>query len=221
MTTSALLHGSTEGGERASTMARLKADTAPHHERAERALLALMPMDRPDIVSYTNALVRMATWYRPMEASVERISVPLAAVGLSVSERRKMPLLDADLVALGVGARVGETALVPLLETLPRALGCLYVLEGATLGGQIVVRQLAAPLGLTASCGASFFASYGPRVGAMWRGFGEVVEEVVVGGEGESGKCDAVVEAAQEVFDSLSVWLEGGVLIAGDPDGSL
>jgi len=52
-------------------------------------------------------------------------------------KRRKLPLLQRDLVALGTGA--GQVMRLPRCEALPdcadssAAFGCVYVLEGATL----------------------------------------------------------------------------------------
>ncbi len=50
------------------------------------------------------------------------------------------------------------------------ALGCLYVLEGATLGGQVISRHLA-KLGIGPENGGRFFNGYGARTGEMWKSF--------------------------------------------------
>jgi len=55
--------------------------------------------------------------------------------------------------------------------TLPAALGTLYVTEGATLGGQLISRQLERHLGLCDGRGYAFFQSYGSGIGVMWRRF--------------------------------------------------
>jgi heme oxygenase len=45
---------------------------------------------------------------------------------------------------------------LPDIEDWPRMLGCLYVLEGATLGGQIISRHLQRTLHIDAINGAAF-----------------------------------------------------------------
>jgi heme oxygenase len=50
------------------------------------------------------------------------------------------------------------------------AVGCLYVLEGATLGGQFISRHLAT-LGIGPANGGLFFHGYGAKTGEMWKSF--------------------------------------------------
>ena len=57
------------------------------------------------------------------------------------------------------------------LNNAAKALGCLYVLEGATLGGVLIARHVRASLGFDGDAGSAFYLGYGPRTGAMWRGF--------------------------------------------------
>ena len=60
---------------------------------------------------------------------------------------------------------------LPPLADPSHLFGCLYVLEGATLGGQIVARHLQASLGLTPETGASYFSGYGVQTGVQWKAF--------------------------------------------------
>src|SRR3954468_11281981 len=127
----------------------LKARTRSHHERAESALPLMddgLTLDR-----YRGTLAAFLGVYLPME---ERLGALHAwdALGFDFEGRRKAGLIDRDLLALGMSA--AEIALAPLcpdlprVDTLPRALGALYVMEGATLGGQVVRRRLGRTLGL-------------------------------------------------------------------------
>ena len=49
------------------------------------------------------------------------------------------------------------------------------MVEGATLGGQLLRRHLAPRLALTPERGLAYFAAYGDAVGPMWRAFGAAV----------------------------------------------
>jgi heme oxygenase len=95
---------------------------------------------------------------------------------------------------------------LPLLEPPSRALGSLYVLEGATLGGQIISRHLQATLGLNQKRGAAFFNGYGSENGQMWREFGKTLTEST------ETKADPsqVLKGAEETFRSLEIWFMGG-----------
>ncbi len=103
----------------------------------------------------------------------ERVLFPrLAAIGdLDYQGRLKLPSLREDLKALGVSARElprsGPPA--PVTGDTAEALGFAYVLEGATLGGRVIMKRLAAAGSPTA--GTSFFDVYGNAAGARWKRF--------------------------------------------------
>ena len=87
---------------------------------------------------------------------------------------------------------------------MSQALGCLYVLEGATLGGQIISRQLEERLAIDAGHGGRFFASYGAAVGEMWQAFGEILVAHARGLE-----CgDAIVASGCATFDAFGRWFQ-------------
>jgi heme oxygenase len=78
----------------------------------------------------------------------------------------------------------------------------MYVLEGATLGGQILLPHVR-PLLEGNGGGARFFASYGDRVGAMWLAFHDRLETL-----DRSELARAVVTtSACLTFESLDRWL--------------
>ena len=123
----------------------------------------------------------------------------LKAAGFDYDERRKLPSLDADAKVLGLddGDTFNE---LPDVSSLPRAFGSIYVIEGSTLGGQVISRHLKEHLGLTPENGGSFFASYGPMVGPMWTQFGLAVTAFAANGAND----EEIVEAAKQTFDSIN-----------------
>lgn len=137
----------------------------------------------------------------------------VASLALDLDRRRKLALLDRDLRALGLDE--GALAEIPVASgaAVPRAvgeaLGCLYVLEGATLGGQIISRRLAG-LGVTPAAGGAYFHGYGSDTGAMWR-------ELVVLLDESSRALDAeqaIVAFARETFAALHGWLREREVLA-------
>ena len=182
----------------------LKARTRPHHERAEAALPLMddgLTLDR-----YRDTLAALLGVYLPLE---ERLAALHAwdKLGFDFERRRKAPLIDRDLIALGWSA--SEIELVPLcpelppVDTLPRALGALYVMEGATLGGQVIRRRLARTLGLDARDGVAFFSSYDDGVGPMWKEFQALVTRTVA----THDEMDSMVASAAATFDALTSWI--------------
>lgn len=183
----------------------LRHGTQAHHARAE-ARLPLMD-EALTVERYRQMLARLLGFYAPLEQRLA--GADWSRLALDPERRRKWPLLAADLRALGLtDARIaGLPRCVDLPEArrLPDALGCLYVLEGATLGGQLVRRHVAARLGLGPHNGCAFFAAYGDAVGPMWREYQQRLAILVDGGD---VAADEVVDAARRTFDALTRWLE-------------
>ena len=189
----------------AAILARLKRETAEQHARVE----AMLPLLDAGLTrdAYRRVLAAFYGYHRPLEPALW--SAPgLDALGLHAAERRKVPLLERDLRALGLDeaalAALPDCARLPDVGTLPQAVGCLYVLEGATLGGRVIERRLARTLGVNAARGGAFFASYGERVGPMWAAY----RAAAVRYAEEGGDEDAAVAAAVDTFASLARWLE-------------
>ena len=91
---------------------------------------------------------------------------------------------------------------LPTLDGLSAALGCWYVLEGASLGGQIISRQVRASLGMTGETGARFFQGYAERTGEMWKRFRAVLTAWVVTPEEQ----ERSIRAALGTFRTLRRW---------------
>lgn len=166
-----------------------------------------MPFDAPnfDIAAYRQLLVAFHGFYRPLE---EQLAAPVTAIpDLQWDRRIKLPSLALDLQALGLtGAEIESLPMcqrLPAVQTLPRALGCLYVLEGSTLGGQVVQRLLSERLGAPVADALSFFRSYGRDVGVRWRGFLGCLE----GLQDDCGAAEAE-RGALDTFGALETWLE-------------
>ncbi len=148
-------------------LSRLRAETRAAHEALEADLdifrhLASDPGRR-----------RLTRLFHGLHAGAEAVLAPwLAAVpGLDYERRRRGPVLDRDL------AHFGEPAPAPCPMPKPasraEALGLLYVLEGSTLGGQVIRKRLQRQ-GQTLD-GVSFLDPYGAETGPRWKSFLEVL----------------------------------------------
>ena len=83
----------------------------------------------------------------------------------------------------------------------------LYVLEGATLGGQVICRQLGPRLNLSADAGLSFYASYGELVGPRWKTFCALLTERAEGDPDPEAFTAAAALAAQQMFRAFGRWV--------------
>ena len=98
---------------------------------------------------------------------------------------------------------------VPRLETVARGLGALYVIEGSTLGGQIILRALQPHLGISSDNGGRFYASYGTQISAMWRSYISALENA-----GRSLRLANDIElGALETFDAFERWFSSQLAV--------
>jgi heme oxygenase len=183
-------------------MLALKQATRSAHHRIELAL----PFFDAGLTRarYIRVLQALYGFYAPVERLCE-LAVGPSEAPLELRTRRKIPLLDADLAVLGQPRRdlaaLPSCRLLPTVTLASQALGVLYVLEGATLGGQIIARRLHELLGIDALGGAAFFASYGDRTREMWRRFAAQVERA------PGFDLAAALGAAVQTFETLEGWL--------------
>ncbi|MBB6097633.1 heme oxygenase [Deinobacterium chartae] len=177
-------------------LTRLKKHTENVHGRVEQRLPLMDPSLSLD--QYVRVLEAMYGFYRPLEAQL-RVLLPASG---EFGRRSKLAWLVQDLQALGRGLPVALAG-KPVLEGRAQAWGALYVLEGATLGGQLISRHLQRCLGLERGCGAAFFCSYGDQVGPMWKTFRQALEAYAE----QSGAEPEILAGAGQTFEALEGWL--------------
>jgi heme oxygenase len=155
----------------------LRTLTAHAHARAEHAVMrALTPLGYERYASY---LERVLALYAPLE---ERLwSAPaLRDLLRDTDQRRKTPWLLEDLAALGRAPVLdGRAPELPALASPLEQLGAAYVVEGATLGGSVLLARLRGS-GLLLDRnrgGARFLSGYGPETGARWHAFRSALRE--------------------------------------------
>ena len=176
----------------------LKAATAGHHARVEALMPTLDALATPQ--GYAAALRALHAFHAAWEPAVWR-APGLDGAGLDEVGRRKLPLLERDLRALGIAPCAARPP-APRVPDAAAALGALYVLEGATLGGRVIHRHVAGPLGLTPERGGAYYHGYGAATGARWKELGDVVARHAAA-HGEAG----VVDGAVACFAALEAWL--------------
>lgn len=182
----------------------LRERTATLHARVETALD--LPSWAADVRSYGRLLTRLLGFYAPMEGRLS--SFDWTSVKIDFEQRRKVPLLAADLRALGCDS--GEISAAPECERLPplpslaAAFGALYVLEGATLGGQLISKHISDSLRIGPINGGSFHGAYGQNTSARWREFRAAANAHC---DEDVDRTDAALAAAVATFEAFDLWL--------------
>jgi len=185
-------------------LAKLKEQTAEQHQRLEGKLNILARLNSAQ--GYKSLLKQFYGFYRPLEMHLGSVMCPPGFLA-NFTARRKTPLLEKDLLFLDLPERelraLPQCQKLPTVESEAQAFGCLYVLEGATLGGQIISKYVADKLGYERERGATFFKSYGAEVRAMWCAFCQALREYATAHDAD----DEVVAAAVDTFDKFDQWL--------------
>jgi heme oxygenase (biliverdin-IX-beta and delta-forming) len=179
--------------------ARLRTATGPAHQALETSLdwqarVATLP-------GYRDLLGRLYGFHAVWE--------PAIATGLAdeafLAPRRRLALLAADLAHLGLPS--ASVAALPrpsdlILADPAAAMGALYVLEGSTLGGQLIGRHIAALHGFSGD-GLAYYRAHGPAAGAMWTAFRQRLEPF----GGDPAAEAALTGAAVATFAAMRAWL--------------
>jgi heme oxygenase len=153
---------------------------------------------------YIALLKNFLALYEGWETRLREFAPQFQSLGIALAPRLRCPRLRQDLTA------VNETPLAPapahFLPPIPNfaaAMGSLYVLEGSTLGGQVLTRHFAESLQIDPSA-LNFFRSHGPEVGRMWKSFCSALDQF--GNTASNAEQGAAAEAAAQGFTSLMRW---------------
>lgn len=185
---------------------RLRTDTAEAHRQIENNDYARSMMNQSMTLSqYTEYLKLFYGFLRPLEQHAISSGLP-QQLGLDMDIRGKTALLEQDLLHFGVTREQLDT--LPLCDRLPdistpaRLIGSMYVIEGSTLGGQIITKQLMKFLPVEPGAGISYFHGYGQETREQWQSF----RELVVHSSQSPQEQQEIVDAARQTFQLLDAW---------------
>ena len=177
----------------------LKEQTEEAHKALEAVLVRKIKALKTK-EEYEHLLYKIYGFHNPMEQWFDKYLdndiVP------SYTIRRKSDLILNDLANLG-----NDNVLIPLANDLPeinslaKALGAFYVLEGSTNGGTIVANMLINYARMTPET-TSFFYAYGDDK-SLWKSFKHHIDTYTA----ESDFSDEMVAAANETFVKFREWM--------------
>ena len=141
----------------------------------------------------THFLAKMYGFLVPYEARLRQQPLgPAWEVG--IRQRAHLILKDLQQPA----SALALCSSMPPLGSWPQLLGAMYVVEGSTLGGQVITRQLAR----ADIPQRSYFSGYGERTGPLWKAFCQLLaQEATPENEAE------IVQSASLTFQILDAWL--------------
>jgi heme oxygenase len=188
--------------------ARLRHATAGSHERLHRHPgFATLTAGALTISGYVELLGRLYGFHAPLERKLRATFANMNTNGeINPVVRETAHLLRADLLDLAV-SEAGIEAL-PICQTLPslatpeQRAGCLYVIEGAGLGGAAMARGLDYLLGPSGHTGRQFLRGRRDPDPMAWPDFCRWLEVM-------SANADTpeIIASARRTFDAMELWL--------------
>lgn len=175
----------------------LRQRTAAQHTKLEATKIST-DLLRPDatVQMYMTYLAHM----RGVMAFAEHHVYPvLAHLFADISERGKLAAIDSDIETLARMTTRPATKPLPVSTepmTTAFAMGYMYVIEGSTLGGRMLLKHVKTTLGFDEEAGARFFSGYGANTGTMWKQFLQILTGYAVGNECE----EEVIAGANHAF---------------------
>jgi heme oxygenase len=192
----------------AKVRTRLSKATYSAHVRLNRnPMLHRLTEASLTLADYLNVIQAYDFFYQRLESRIAQ-ATPLIDDAFPYASRAKTGWLATDLSQLGIVT----LAQPPLAETewdfgmingIGQLAGVLYVIEGSTLGGQVIGRHLEKNLGLTHDSGARFFHGYGTDTEAYWQEFCFWLEKLSLQAE----QIERAEHAARTLFSKLETLL--------------
>jgi heme oxygenase len=176
---------------------KIKACTLSTHQALEKQLVQKIRVLK-DMDDYRALLQVFYRYFGGLEALIAPFIT--TAELPDYQQRRKAEHIAADLRQLGATLpAIAGAAELPLINTTAGALGALYVMEGSTLGGQIIVKMLRKQLGAEMFFPASFFNGYGPQTAQRWAGFQTALNDY-----SSAERDELLIAAANQTFQKFS-----------------
>lgn len=188
---------------RPSVAQTLKHQTEAAHQELEALMIPWLQSITTQ-ADYALLLKGFYGYFGPLEDAIAPFMN--TAILPDVAQRRKASSILADLTTLREPCGdLSQAPHLPQIQSLPQALGALYVMEGSTLGGKGITKMLLKKEGLNLQLESlQFFNGYGERTGPMWTAFVNVLNSFC----GTEAEMAQMVETANQTFSLFKTWLQ-------------
>jgi heme oxygenase len=185
-------------------VSKLRTYTGTLHSELEKTPISVALLDEQvsthNYVAYLQKMREIVAFYESNVFPALTDTLP------DLPKRKKLPLIDEDLNYLASDASelsAFETSLIAN-PSIAYALGCMYVMEGSTLGGKMILKHASKILGIIPEQGGSYFAGYGEETGYYWKTFLQTLQEYSVNHD-----CDTeILTGAKDTFIAIKHYFE-------------
>lgn len=182
---------------------RLQEETKSLHDKIEQTfLLKKILLQEITLIDYQLLIQKFYGFITPCEALIDSLLCN------SVLKNRKKKLwLEQDLLALRLSdhkdTKLSICLDLPCLSEYEQVLGYLYVMEGATFGGQVITKMLKTHLQITEDQGGRYFHGYGDKTKIMWNDFCLHLSSIHY-----IDQQNKIIHSARDTFKRLHEWME-------------
>lgn len=162
--------------------------TAAHAALEDTGVIRAFSTGAPSVAQYADYLLRQLRLHAPLESML----ADWMPADWTPWRLRRSTWLRSDLRALGVAPDTRPAAL-PTVGSWAEAVGVLYVLEGGSLGLQVVRKRMPADHPALGEAGR-FLLGYGSDTGRHWRAFVERIDTL------PAAQWTLAVHAANQTF---------------------
>lgn len=190
-------------------MQKLRVVTRPMHDQVEQLAYVNKIMDGSLSLDEYKRIIRVNyILHWAIETAISKELSEESLIKIQLSGRRKVGYLYSDLVELGLVGKAASSSVLlePIayaskikIRSFAHALGMMYVLEGATLGGMVIKRELAKNAWIAHKVSFNYYGCYGTLQGSMWKEFKHIIEENIQTLEDQKD----VIAGAKEAFSFL------------------
>jgi heme oxygenase len=179
---------------------KLRAATTQSHTGLEELPVSVSIMS-PNVTNKEYALY-LSLMLDVVKDAEENIFPTAHAAITGLDIHPKAQFIEADLKVLGFNKKELLTPLTSMdIRITPAfALGVMYVIEGSSLGGRVILKNINTVLGHDAQNGGLYFTGYGAQTGSHWKAFlGSLIEYETL----HNAEAD-IINGANFTFDAIS-----------------
>ncbi len=186
---------------------KLKHQTRDEHQMLEVKMIKQIKLIA-DTSKYSEFLLLFYRFMNPLETQIDKELDPSFLSDYKL--RRKSILLVQDLSRLQSSAEIFSYDEVIFITNNLEAIGALYVMEGSTLGGQIISKMINHQLGLEKIIPLDFFNGYKNDTILMWQNFKIAMDQLKLNESEEN----IIIRSANNTFKRFSNLFDQKIMLA-------
>ena len=186
----------------------LKAATAAAHARIEAvSTLSALAAPAPTLQDYGRVLQRFYIHFARNEPGLFACLAPHVPAA-ALARRENVAALRADLLDLGL--KIPPVSAQPGPQSPAEAAGWLYVHEGTSLGGLVILRGLRPHLGPALGTATRYYQRHGKATAATWRETRRLIASLLPDAAARDLALAGATQAFAEMHRIMAIALEGG-----------